>query len=591
VARKPSPKRASKKRGQETTRGSARRELIAIQKRIYKRLKREIHASLAEVAGNVQIYLEEYERELNGSHAPCTRDDLLVSALSADIVYVGDYHTLKQSQKTLVKLLVAACKARPEVTLALELVHSKDQEHLDAYMRGEIDENEFQSRIKYEETWGFDWRNYREIFHIARKRGARLVGINSDPRGHRRDHLLERDFQAAEVVVREVLSRPRALVLVFDGDLHVARDHLPLVVDSLLERRQAKKREKTVVHQNAEAIYWELAKRGMEQEVSIVRLDRDAFCVINASPIEKLQSYLNWQSARDELEPAMDSDWAEILAPESDESDEDISSGADYTEQFLGIVQTLARFLQIDRDDLDDFELYTVADLDLFEKLAERFTKAELAGLRKQVEASESYFIPRGNIIYLADLSVSHAAEEATHFLHWKCSEMREPDRDDPFASFYLRTLTEALGFMGSLVVDHKRECWRVEDCEKFVQNKTKRSTRFTPEDRFQLAACVLVLAHKKSEEHYAATKKWRKPVKIYEQPPLLDLRVTHMLGHMLGERLYAALVAGTIEKSAIRELFFEKHDTRASAFERYLDLVARTQNLAPERPRSGSPL
>jgi hypothetical protein len=570
-------------------RGSARRELIAIQKRIWKRLRREIHASLAEITANVAIYLEEYERELKTFEAPCTRDDLLVSALSAELVYLGDYHTLKQSQKTLVKLLVAACKARPEVILALELVHSNDQEHLDSFMQGEIDEDVFKSRIKYDNTWGFDWRNYREIFAIAKRRNVRVVGINSDPQGHRRDHLLERDFRSAEVVVRETLAHPRALVLIFDGDLHVARDHLPLVVDSLLER-QGKKREKTIVHQNSEAIYWELAKRGLEQETSVVRLHRDAFCVINASPIEKLQSYLNWQSARDELEPAEDSEWAEILAPEGDESDDPVSTGADYTEQFLGIVTTLARFLQIERDDLDDFELFTVADLDLFEKLAERFSKSELADLKRQVESSESYFIPRGNIVYLADLSVSNAAEEAAHFLHWKCAGMKEVSREDAFAEFYLRTLTEALGFFGSLVVNHKRECWRESDCVVFVERRKQRTSRFTPEDRFQFAACLLVLQHKKNERGYLASGKWGRLSKVYDQPPELHLRITHMLGHMLGERLYEALVGGALSKEFIRSLFFEKHETRRSAFERYLDLVARTQHLALE-PREGAPL
>jgi hypothetical protein len=45
--------------------------------------------------------------------------------------------------------------------------------------------------------------------------------------------------------------------------------------------------------------------------------------VPDASPIEKLQSYLNWQSERDELEPKDDSGWAEILAAEEEEDEEE----------------------------------------------------------------------------------------------------------------------------------------------------------------------------------------------------------------------------------------------------------------------------
>ncbi len=563
-------------------RGSARRELIAIQKRLWRRLRREIQSSLDEQPGNVAIYLEEYERELETFESPATRDDLLASVLSAELVYVGDYHTLRQSQKTLLRLLMAATIARPEVILALELVHTNQQPALDAYMKGEIDESEFKKLIRYDETWGFEWRNYREIFALCRRRNVRVVGINSDPKGHDRDHLLERDLRAAEVVVKETLAHPRALIFVFDGDLHVARDHLPLVVDSLLTRA-GKKREKTLVHQNSEAIYWRLAAKGQENEVSIVRLHRDAYCVFNASPIEKLQSYINWQTERDELTPKEDSDWAEIMASEDDVDDEEPSTGQDYTEQVLGFIQTLARFLNIERDDLDDFELFTLKDLDFLDYLAERFTKRELGFLKRQVESGESFFIPRGNILYLGDLSVSNAAEEAAHFLHWKCSGAK-PRQTDKHFDFYQRALAEALGFFGSKVVNPKRDCWREADCLAFLVRHPSKEVA-TPEEKFQRIACELVVQHKANERRKLDGGRWSKLSKIYEQPDDMHLRVTHMLGHMLGERLYDGLVTGDVPKEYIKALFHERHEEGKTAFERYMDLVARTAKV--EAPAS----
>jgi hypothetical protein len=565
-------------------RGSARRELIAIQKRLWRRLRREIQSSLDEQPGNVAIYLEEYERELAGFETPATRDDLLASVLSADLVYVGDYHTLRQSQRTLVRLLTAATLARPEVVLALELVHASQQNVLEAYMKGEVDDDEFRRLIRYDETWGFEWRNYREIFALARRRGVRVVGINSDPKDHDRDHLLERDLRAAEVIARETIARPAALVFVFDGDLHVARDHLPLVVDSLLERA-GKKREKTLVHQNSEAIYWRLADKGEEHEVSVVRLRRDAFCVLNASPIEKLQSYINWQSERDELVPKDDSDWAEIMAEDDDlDEDEEPSTGQDYTEQVLGFITTLARFLGIERDDLDDFELFTHKDLDFLDYLAQRFTKRELEDMKRQVASGESYFIPKGNIIYLGDLSVSNAAEEAAHFLHWKCSGAM-PQRTDRFFDFYLRTVAEALGFFGSKVVNPKRDCWRESDCLAFlVRHKSAREA--SPEERFQRQACQLVVQHKANERRKLDGGRWSRLSRVYEQADPLHLRVTHMLGHMLGERLYDGLVAGAISKDYIRGIFFERHEGAKTAFDRYMDLVRHTAKVEPQGPR-----
>jgi hypothetical protein len=37
--------------------------------------------------------------------------------------------------------------------------------------------------------------------------------------------------------------------------------------------------------------------------VNVVRLAEDAFCVLNATPFEKLHSWLNWVSERDVLDP------------------------------------------------------------------------------------------------------------------------------------------------------------------------------------------------------------------------------------------------------------------------------------------------
>ena len=116
------------------------------------------------------------------------------------------------------------------------------------------------------------------------------------PQEHERDHLLERDFRTAKVVAREIEEHPDALVIVFDGDLHVARDHLPFIVENYMQHERGfdPPPQQLIIHQNAEDIYWRLAKERREREINVVRLAHDSYCVLNASPIEKLQSYLNW---------------------------------------------------------------------------------------------------------------------------------------------------------------------------------------------------------------------------------------------------------------------------------------------------------
>jgi hypothetical protein len=373
-------------------------------------------------------------------------------------------------------------------------------------------------------------------------------------------------------------------VIVFDGDLHVARDHLPLIVDTLLQRRNEKRR-RTIIHQNSEAIYWRLANENREQEVDVVKLADDAFCVLNATPIEKLQSYLNWESERDEMTPVVE--WDDH--PESndgeddDEDDDDVvevdRDGPDYSEQVLGFVTTIAKFLEIQRDDLDDFELFTVSDLDWLDAVEDRFTSEELDDLKRQVESGMSCFIPRGNIIYLASADVSGAAEEATHFLHAKCAGIADTVRE-PFTAFYQHCVTEALGFFGSKLIDHKRECWTEQDCQLFIERHARDHKRLDAMGQLQFARAALVLQHKKNERAWLATNEWRRLERIYRQPTEVFLGVTHILGHALGDKLYEGLVSGRLDKAWIREAFTSRLDDRTSAFFKYLELVARTQGI-----------
>lgn len=607
-----------RRRGPE---GAARRELLAIQMRLWRRLQREIDASIADDPANITIYQDEYERDVRRYAAVASKADLVESALLADVVYVGDYHTLPQSQRTLVKLLLALTRRR-EVTLAVEMVHTPHQKHLDRFMAGTMAEGRFLQKIEYERTWGFPWPPYREVLEVAKDRGVRCIAINIDPRDARDDHLLERDFHAAKLIVDELEARPRSLVLVFDGDLHVARDHLPLLVDTELQRRKLEPRQRLIVHQNAEQVYWQLAREGREQRVSVVRLDDDSFCVLNASPIEKLHSYLNWVGAREALEPPLGAStwdvWDQDELDEDsfdDELDEDEAAGvhdrgAEYAEQVLAIVQALAKFLGVKRDDLEEFELFTVNDLDFLDHLVEsgRFTAAEIEDVKRQILSDESYFIPKGDIIYLADFSVANAAEEATHFLHHKCSGYRWDRPRDLVTDFYHRCVTEALGFFGSKVVVPTRECWSERDCARFVEHHKKRSrerrdakagkkagkkkkaakTPSGAEERLQLVhaqgttllASRLVLHHRAVERRYLETGEWGSAGRALTQDAEVHLAITHMLGHMLGDKLYAALVQGLVPKAKLKELFCAPLDGKGVGLLRYLELVRLTASI-----------
>ena len=101
------------------------------------------------------------------------------------------------------------------------------------------------------------------------------------------------------------------------------------------------------------------------------------------------------------------------------------------------------------------------------------------------------------------------------------------------------------------------------------------------------LSASRIVLAHKLLEIEFLETGKWSGAGAMLTQEAELHLHVTHMLGHMLGDKLYWGLVGGLVQKSMVRELFHSQLEEDGVALNRYLELVALVQDIEHGPPRS----
>jgi len=560
------PRRARCREGAGPHPSTARTELIAIQRGIVDRMKVEIDASLGPSTPAIDVYHEEYWREVSAFEAISSWEELADACAGASIVYVGDYHTLRASQETAAALADALLVRGRDVVLALEMVPAAHQDALDRFMAREIGEDSFRRAIDFERAWGFPWEPYRRLLAFARLEGLRVVGINSEP-PESAVRLIERDFGAARVIVRETLARPDAVVLVLDGDLHVARDHLPLIVDSELRRAGALRRS-VVVHQNAEAIYWRLAERGLERDVDVVRIAPACYCVLSATPLVKLQSYMSWEEAHEEID-------AGGRAPCGRRAEE--GGGADHAERVHEIVRTIAGFLEMDPAGLDDFSLYTTSDLGFLGALREsgRFSAREVAEIERRVRASESAYIPKARIIYLADRTLHRAAEEATHFIHAVRSRMAL-ERRDARDAFYVEALSEALGFFGSRIIDPKRTRISEEDLRGLARacgdGGTREERRASGELR-RIAA--LSLAHRVAERRMLDGGRFAVPPGLLLGGQRVVSGTAHILGYALGDRLHAALSDGAVSKAEVRALF-EDPLAHGAAEERYLWLVRR---------------
>jgi hypothetical protein len=506
-------------------------------------------------------YLEEY----NGQFAHYKRcshmQELLESLRHADIVYNGDYHTMAQAQRIPLRILRRLVHIHPRITLAVEMVRMDHQQVLDLYLAGDIAETEFLAAIDYAETWGFPWEHYRDLLLFAREHGLRVIGINTQPQGGRWT-LKMRDRAAARLIAKEILERPERLLYVFDGDLHIAPSHLPAAVDGILAESDIRPRN-VIIYQNNENIYWDLARHSLEQETDVVLISDNRFCIMSTPPIIKFQSYLNWiDKTRELASPSLRGWQGDVFGDEA------------LYNQMLYLVQIVSQFLQIEAEGLDDFVVHSPADLDFLYRLRanKHLSARDVEAIAAHIKANESCFIEKGNIIYIANLSINHAAEEATHFINRVCAGPRKPDMTQT-EDFYFRIMAEALAFLGSKIINHKRPCYSPDD---FRYLRRKHPTKHPDRIRDLKAIGKHVAFHKRRERAFLSTgKPWRLRGAIYELPLPIHLGVTHALGYMLGERLFRNMLRGHIGKADIRKLFFMDFSPLDRSFTTYLDLIS----------------
>jgi hypothetical protein len=541
---------------------SPREQLIQIQRTLVHRLRTEIFSSVEVPSDDLRRYELRYMRSFKGGYRRIISKRLFLSRLSsADLIFQGEFHTLEASQTAALRILTELHHRRPLV-LATEVVPIDHQPALDAYTAGVLDEDSFLEAIDYAANWGFAWRNYRPLFQFAKENEIQVYAINT-PSSQGEGNIHRRDERAAEVIARASIAHPGSIVYTLGGDFHMCREHLPKHVEHEL-RQEGVKRRSAIVHQNVDRFYWQLAQHHKEHGSPILDLGQDEFCVMNSTPLVKYQSYLHWGLDQQELDDA-----SRLFEP--------ISSSPTVAEAVHHLILTIAGFFHIDAKGFDDFTVYTTRDLDFLADLERngRFTAGEIREIKCQILNDESYFISRGNIIYLSSLSVDHAAEEASHYINNKLSgyvPRALPSRSD----FYSRILREALGFLGSKVVNHLRYHHCEEDFREILYHARKRGAR--PQHDPLVALARFVLQHLKMERNCLKQKRKPRCRAVYEQELDLHLGITHSLGYILGERLYHALIHHVIGRSAVRELFCLPLTGQEDAEELYFDLLERLQ-------------
>lgn len=558
---------------------AAREQLIGIQKRLVEELKESVYDTMGRDDAAMDAYYREYRVEFQqGFERAASRDEIIQRLMRANVAYLGDYHTLRSAQSAQLDLLSAAAERGRKIIIAAEMVHAADQQHVADYLSGAIDEDAFLWRVKWDKSWGFPWASWRRFFELARKHNAPLFGLNLQ--SDAADALEQRDEYSGRLVSSLTQLYPDRLVAVVYGDLHLAPTHLPAVVDRELAQWGIK-RKCVTIYQNSETLYWKLVEARLEHVVDYLKLKRDVYVVMNATPLVKFQSFANWQHRRH-------------VALAHDEDELDMLGDTGLAEQVAGYIRTISDFLGIELEERDNFELYTAADLDLLENLVKRglYTAAEMNALKDYVHMAESAFFERARVLYIGNFTVANAAEAAGRYI---MAALR-PVSTEPVAArddFYARCMVEALAFFCSKIIDPGRAARDEEDWQQVLKQYGRRRKlgRIQKLDVFTARAFV---RHKRYARRVLEKNSYAGPPgALYGLPTDQHVAVTRALGRALGERLFAALGEEIVTPAQIVEAMQDPirepdvSRNRYFEFQRQLQGQSRTHSARHRRPRS----
>ena len=345
------------------------REITELKREAVRRIQTdigEIHPSPS------RKYIQEFSEEFDTFESVCQPEEILRGILKANLVWVGDYHALAASQMLVVELLKTVSQRKANIAVAVEPVFARSQESLDRWMSGKISEQEFLERIRYHEEWGCEWTGYKAIFETARELRVPVYGVDCHPRNDMRS-IGRRDLGVARRIARLMQENPTQTLIVVFGESHLASNHLPARVRAILGRKGIAPRD-LVLLQNVDALYWKLQESGLV-EARAVRVHEGCYCVFNATPIEKYESFRQYLNKC--IEEDSSGDWS-LLAQT--------------------LLEVMTEFLAIKKNEsmvdhmpvIDGIQVSTAA-----EEFARRIHQACRGELEKRIEraAQDEFFV------------------------------------------------------------------------------------------------------------------------------------------------------------------------------------------------------
>lgn len=542
----------------------ALKQLRTLQKSLYDKAYKEAHSVVGTTSQNIIEYSTKFEQSLTKSFRITTQSTLIQDLKQNRVILYGDFHTLRQSQRGLMRILRAYCdKMRTnKVVLALEMFRAKDQLLIDAYLKEQITDSELLEKVDYDRYWGFPWQNFKMLLDFAKQRNLIVLGINTDDAG--RDDLKTRDEFAAEIMAKAAKQFPSHKIFCLIGEYHLADQHLPKALSATFRRNKIKPEIMRIVN-NVDHYYFKLQAEPVHHMTEYLILKRNFYCVMNSPPWMKWHSFSLWEEMR------------YAGAYDATALDEDYDADVDFfTEDAFDVdyqlhqfVLNISRFLKlkIDDSDLQSYQICHSRDADFYSALSE-YSEQIPGDIDRFVERATLdgvYFIPSTRAILMSQISVNNLAEAAGQFLYTRISGS-EPDDQEITERFYRHIIRSAVGMIASKIMNPRRKCMELHNYKRY-RSRYKGVRLIGPENRRrELAKAVLSFDTWIRKKIESGTKDICDPPKdLLEMDFRTSYQLSREIGQMLGYAIYKKVMLNTVPPSRMRRIFTKPTKTPAS--------------------------
>lgn len=540
---------------------SLARRRSAAQRHVVEEITREIRAADPHLR---RKYLREFSSAYQSYDSLLTRDELYGFCSQADILLIGDYHSLPSSQRFAAETLQHLAAAGRRVVLAVEFAFTRDQRILDEWFSREIDSHALRERIRFDLDWGFEWEPFYDLLETGRQHAEAVYALDCTPRNNLR-RIAIRDRHAAARIADIRQRHPEATVVVLIGECHLAPNHVPALVRGLRPADSIR-----MLLQNVDALYWRSAGEPCEH-VEAVRVSEDISCVFNATPLEKYESYRiaieKWQregSATPDVAPAV-----------------------------YHMISALLRFLNI-----DEYSPSTGSHsgflVDRLPEVRTRMSDAQIrAGLLRKgadereiraaisdVEKNGAKYHPKTNTLMVRDFDAATVAGEAARFLRQACGGANTHEESQAsHDQFYSKVMEECLVYFGSRTLCPRGAPVREIDLYALYSDLPDSTKPGFCSSAEYLRLLDFLVLHK---DYEANCRYYREcPELLVEGVQWSGERfdfATRWLGRLLGSQLYDAYIGGHVTRRFVRSLFVRKFRKPGSARTAYFVTARRTR-------------